>query len=105
MAVAIPSWAPHVFYNLSDTPARLFCIVAPAGLERQFQEIGPRVADKDSPSPPITEAQKAEMMKKIPGIVEKYNGKLIPPNTFDHLMTPEELKLVHNAAANKPSAL
>ena len=99
MAVAIPSWAPHVFYNLSEAPARLFCIVAPAGLERQFKEIGQRVADRNSPSPPISEAQKLEMMKKIPGIVEKYNGELIPPDTFDHLMTPEEIKLVHEAAA------
>ena len=98
MAVAIPGWAPHAFYNLSDAPARLFCIVAPAGLEQQFLEIGPRVADKNSPSPPVTDAQKAEMMKKVPAIVERYNGKLIPPDTFDHLMTPEELKLVHDAA-------
>ena len=97
MAVAIPGWAPHVFYNLSQSPARIFCIVSPAGLDRQFQEIGPCVADKHSPSPPVTEAQKSELMKKIPAIVEKYNGKLLPPDTFDHLMTIEELKLVHDA--------
>ena len=99
MAVSIPSWAPHAFYNLGRQPARLFCIVAPAGLERQFQEIGPRVADKDSPSPAITDAEKAELMKRIPAVVEKYNGKLLPPDTFEHLMTPEELSLVHEAAA------
>ncbi len=96
MAVAIPSWAPHVFYNLGQSPARLFCVVSPAGLERQFLEIGPRVAGKDSPSPAIDDASKAEMIEKMPAIVEKYNGKLIPPDTFDHLMTPEEIKLVHD---------
>lgn len=97
MAVAIPGWAPHAFYNLGESPARLFCVVSPAGLERQFLEIGPRVAGRDTPSPPVNEAQKADLMKKIPAIVEKYNGSLIPPDTFDHLMTPDEIKMVRDA--------
>jgi mannose-6-phosphate isomerase-like protein (cupin superfamily) len=53
-AVNIPGWAPHVFHNLSTTPARLFCVVAPAGLEREFLEIGPRVATRTTPPPPVS---------------------------------------------------
>ena len=37
-AVNVPGWAPHCFLNLSKVPARLFCIVSPAGLERKFLE-------------------------------------------------------------------
>jgi len=48
-AVNVPGWAPHCFLNLSKAPARLFCIVSPAGLERQFLELGPRVATRTTP--------------------------------------------------------
>jgi len=93
-AVNIPSWAPHVFHNLSREPARLMCVVSPAGLERQFLEIGPRVPTRTSPPPPVSAEQKAEFMKKIPAIVEKYKGKVLSPNSFDHMMTPDELKFL-----------
>ena len=96
-AVNIPSWAPHVFHNLSNKPARLMCTVSPAGLDRQFQEIGVPVATRTSPPPPVSAEQKAELMKKIPAIVEKYDGKVLPPDAFDHLTTPEEIKFVKDA--------
>lgn len=96
-AVNIPGWSPHVFHNLSSKPARLMCVVSPAGLDRQFLEIGARVATRTSPPPPVSEEQKAELMKKIPAIVEKYNGKVLPPNAFDHLMTPDEINFLKNA--------
>jgi quercetin dioxygenase-like cupin family protein len=96
-AVNIPSWAPHVFHNLSDKPARLMCTVSPAGLDSQFLEIGARVPTRTSPPPPVSEEQKAELMKKIPAIVEKYDGKVFPPDAFDHLMTPAEIKFLNDA--------
>jgi mannose-6-phosphate isomerase-like protein (cupin superfamily) len=96
-AVNIPGWAPHVFKNLTTVPARLFCIVARAGLERAFLEIGPRVATRTSPPPPPNPKKLAEMLKKLPQIVERYNARLLPPDTFDHLMTAAELKLVKSA--------
>ena len=99
MAVAIPGWAPHVFYNLGQAPARLFCVVSPAGLERQFQEVGVPVAGISSPTPPVSEAEKAELIRKLPAIVERYNGTVIAPDTFDHLMTADEIKLVHDTRA------
>jgi len=93
-AVNIPGWAPHVFHNLSSVPARLFCIVAAAGLEREFMEIGPRVATRTTPPPPVPREKKAEMKKKMPEIAKKYNARILPPDTFSHLMSTEELKLV-----------
>jgi mannose-6-phosphate isomerase-like protein (cupin superfamily) len=96
-AVNIPSWAPHVFHNLSKKPARLMCTVSPAGLDSQFLEIGVPVATRTSPSPPVSAEQKADLMKKIPAVVEKYDGKVLPPEAFDHLMTPEEIKFLEDA--------
>jgi mannose-6-phosphate isomerase-like protein (cupin superfamily) len=93
-AVNIPGWAPHVFHNLSTVPARLFCIVAAAGLEREFLEIGPRVATRTTPPPPVSPEKKAEMKKKMPEIAEKYNARILPSDTFNHLMSREELKLI-----------
>jgi mannose-6-phosphate isomerase-like protein (cupin superfamily) len=94
-AVNIPGFAPHVFHNFSSTvPARLFCVVAAAGLEREFIEIGPRVATRTTPPPPVSHEKKAEMKKKMPEIAEKYNARILPSDTFNHLMSREELKLV-----------
>jgi mannose-6-phosphate isomerase-like protein (cupin superfamily) len=93
-AVNIPGWAPHVFHNLTPVPARLFSIIAAAGLEREFMEIGPRVATRTTPPPPVPSEKKAEMKKKMPKIAEKYNARILPLDTFNHLMSREELKLV-----------
>ena len=57
-------------------------------------EIGPRVATRTTPPPPVPHEKKAEMKKKMPAIAEKYNARILPPDTFDHLMNKEELKLV-----------
>jgi hypothetical protein len=73
------------------------CVVSPAGLDRQFLEIGVRVATRTSPPPPVSAEQKTELMKKIPAIVEKFNGKVLPPDVFDHLMTVEEIQFIRDA--------
>jgi hypothetical protein len=75
-------------------PARLFCVVAAAGLEREFLEIGPLVATRTTPPPPVSSEKKAEMKKKMPEIAKKYNARILPPDTFSHLMSTEELKSV-----------
>jgi len=97
-AVNIPGWAPHVFHNLTPMPARLFCVVAAAGLEREFMEIGPRVATRTTPPPPVPSEKKAEMKKKMPEIAERYNARILSPDMFNHLMSREELKLVAAAS-------
>ena len=96
-AINVPGWAPHRFLNLSRVPARLFCIVSPAGLERQFLEMGPRVATRTTPPPPPDPQKMAELMKNLPAIVEKYKGRILPPDTFNHLMTAAEIAFVQEA--------
>src|SRR6201992_451340 len=78
-AVNVPGWAPHCFLNLSKAPARLFCIVSPAGLERQVLEIGPRVATRPTPSPPVAPEKLAELKKNLPAIAARYNQRFSPP--------------------------
>jgi hypothetical protein len=83
--------------NLTRVPARLFCIVSPAGLERQFLEIGPRVATRTTPPPPPDPEKLAELKKNLPAIAARYKAKILPPDTFHHLMTPAEIQLVREA--------
>ena len=96
-AVKVPGWAPHCFLNLNRVPARLFCIVSPAGLERQFLEMGPRVATRTTAPPPPDPEKLAELKKNLPRIAEKYKAKILPPDTFRHLMTAAEIKFVQEA--------
>jgi mannose-6-phosphate isomerase-like protein (cupin superfamily) len=93
-AVNIPGWAPHTFHNLSTTPARLLCIISPAGIEREFMEIGPRVATRTTPPPPPDPKKMAELKKQMPEIAARYNARVLPPDTFDSLMSREERDLV-----------
>jgi mannose-6-phosphate isomerase-like protein (cupin superfamily) len=98
-AINIPGWAPHVFKNLSPVvPARMLCVVVKAGLEEEFVEIGTQVATRTTPPPPVDPAKKAEMAKKMPAIAARYQARVLPPDTFDHLMTADELAIVKVAA-------
>lgn len=96
-AVNVPGGAPHCFLNLSKVPARLFCIVSPAGLERMFLEMGPCVATRTTPPPPPDPAKLAELKKNLPATAAKYNAEILPPDTFQHLMTAAEIKFVQEA--------
>ena len=97
-AINIPGWAPHVFKNLSPVvPARLFCVVVKSGLEELFAEIGTLVATRTTPPPHVDPAKKDEMMKKMPAIAARYHAKILPPTTFNHLMTEGELKIIKAA--------
>jgi mannose-6-phosphate isomerase-like protein (cupin superfamily) len=96
-AVNIPGWAPHTFHNLTTVPARLLCIISPAGLEREFMEIGPRVATRTTPPPPPDPKKMAELKEKMPEIAARYKARVLPPDTFHHLMTKEEIALVKQA--------
>jgi mannose-6-phosphate isomerase-like protein (cupin superfamily) len=91
-AVNIPGWAPHMFRNLATVPARLFAVVSPAGLEAQFAEMGAKLATRTTPPPPPSAAELEEMMRKLPGIAARYDARILPPDTFDHLLSAEELR-------------
>ncbi len=67
----------HCFKNKSEEMAHLLCLVAPAGLEGFFMEIGQPVAIGTFLPPPHLDE---EAMKKIQPIVEKYGQKLYPPD-------------------------
>jgi mannose-6-phosphate isomerase-like protein (cupin superfamily) len=96
-AVNIPGWAPHAFRNLTTVPARLLCIISPAGLEEQFLEIGTRVPTRVTAPPPPDPKKIADLKTKVPAIVAKYHGRLLPPDTFDALMSEAERALVKQA--------
>lgn len=96
-AVNIPGWAPHMFKNLSTIPVRLLSVVASAGLETEFAEIGKPVATRVTPPPPASPEEKAEMKKKMPEIAKRYKARILPPDTFDHLMSASELQTVKEA--------
>jgi len=96
-AVNIPGWAPHTFKNLGSVPARLLSVVAAAGLEREFAEIGKPVATRVTPPPPASPEEKEEMKKKMPEIAKRYHARVLPPDTFDHLMSASELQTIKEA--------
>lgn len=85
-AVNIPAWAPHMFKNLNTVPARLFTVVATAGLEAMFAEIGKQVETRVTLAPSLTQAEQAAVGKDMPAITERYRAHLLPRDTFDHLM-------------------
>lgn len=78
--VTIPLDGPvHNFKNRSDVPARLLCIVAPAGLDAFFMEVGKVLAPGDMPSAPVTDEEKHKMKETA----QQYGQQLYPPDYFD----------------------
>lgn len=78
--VTIPLDGPvHCFKNRSDAPARLLCIVAPAGLDDFFLEIGKPAALGEMLQAPVTEEEK-QQMRDAAG---RYGQQLYPPDYFD----------------------
>lgn len=76
--VNIPANAPHRFSNVSDRPARLLCVCAPAGQEEFFLEVGTRVAGRMTPPPPLDEAEQAAFLGKAGALAPKYHTELLP---------------------------
>jgi quercetin dioxygenase-like cupin family protein len=48
----MPVGKPHTFKNKSDRPARMLILVAPAGLEKMFFEVGVPLAEGATTAPP-----------------------------------------------------
>ncbi len=70
----------HDFKNLTETTARLWCVVVPAGMEKFFQEIGKPVPAGTFLPPPV---MNPEEQQRLQGIAEKYGQKLFPPDYLD----------------------
>ena len=75
--VNIPALAPHRFYNPTDRTIRLLCLVAPAGLEAFFTEVGDRVPTRTSPRPKLTENEIGERTDKARTVAAKYRIELL----------------------------
>lgn len=77
--VTIPVDGPvHAFKNISGRPAKLLCIVSPAGLDAFFKEAGQPATEGATPKPMTDEDR-----LRIRAIAEKYGQKLYPPDFFD----------------------
>src|SRR5689334_3200814 len=60
----IPANAAHAFRNTADTPARLLCTVAPAGLERFFAEFGDPVSARTAAAPQLSDAERRDRLER-----------------------------------------
>ncbi|MBD0272734.1 MAG: hypothetical protein ICV73_12490 [Acetobacteraceae bacterium] len=74
--VHVPAGVPHNFGNRSATPARMLMVIAPAGFENFFAEVGtPGRADGPTPAP-VGAATIARLQATAP----KYGGTtFLPP--------------------------
>jgi quercetin dioxygenase-like cupin family protein len=77
--VNVPANAPHAFKNVADKPARLLCMVSPAGEEQFFLEIGDRVATRTGPLPVLDEEARGERAAKAKRLAPKYKNEILAP--------------------------
>jgi quercetin dioxygenase-like cupin family protein len=77
--VNVPANAPHRFTNAAPSPARLLCLCAPAGQEEFFALIGDPVPSRTSPPPPLSDAEKAERMKRAVELAPRFRTELLIP--------------------------
>jgi quercetin dioxygenase-like cupin family protein len=71
--VYCPRGIPHGFTNVGTTPSRMAVIIAPAGLEKFFEEVGEPVTDPSSPpeGPPDIE--------RLVAVGRKHGIEMAPP--------------------------
>jgi quercetin dioxygenase-like cupin family protein len=75
----IPANAPHSFRNPAKAPARLLCTVTPPGLEKFFAEFGDPVPTRTSPSPPLSDAERQERLRRAVVKAPEYGMEILPP--------------------------
>lgn len=80
--VNVPGGAPHAFKNVGDVPARLLCVVAPAGLEELFAATGERVATWDAPSPPAAANPDEARERRVAEIARRIGVEMLPPDAL-----------------------
>jgi quercetin dioxygenase-like cupin family protein len=73
----IPSNAPHQFKNTSSSHVRMLSICSPAGQEKFFMEVGIPVATRTTPSPKLSEKEKAEFIEKAKALAPKYRTEIL----------------------------
>jgi quercetin dioxygenase-like cupin family protein len=75
--VNIPANAPHSFKNISDRPARLLCMCAPAGQEEFFMAVGDPVDSRTAPPPKLSKEEQAERIQRAKVLSPKYRTELL----------------------------
>jgi quercetin dioxygenase-like cupin family protein len=75
--INVPANAPHFFRNISDAPARLLCLCAPAGQEEFFLETGVPLATRTSAPPPPDPATRAAAIAKAVALAPRYRSELL----------------------------
>jgi quercetin dioxygenase-like cupin family protein len=70
----MPVGSLHAFRNESNLPAKMLILVAPAGLEQMFLEVGRPLAADEPPSPPTKEE-----IEKLLAIAPKYGIEIRLP--------------------------
>ena len=75
--INVPANAPHVFRNISDRPARLLCLCAPAGQEEFFKEVGVPVAHRTEAAPALDAAATDAFIAKAVALAPKYRTELL----------------------------
>ena len=64
--VHTPRGTVHTFRNAGSTMARMIVFVAPAGLDKYFEEVFEPVRDRAASSPPVTDAVVARLVAAAP---------------------------------------
>jgi quercetin dioxygenase-like cupin family protein len=77
--VNVPALAPHSFANRTDAPARLLCMVSPAGLEEYFAEFADRVESRTAAAPDLSDAEMGERIGKAVELAPKYAIEVLAP--------------------------
>ena len=71
----MPIGLPHSFMNESTNPAKMLIMVAPAGLENMFFEVGVPLAEGSTSALPPTQEEIAKLLKIAP----KYGIEILLP--------------------------
>jgi quercetin dioxygenase-like cupin family protein len=76
MFVNMPIGLPHSFKNESSKPAKMLIMVAPAGLENMFLEVGVPLPDGSTTALPPTQEEITRLLEIAP----KYGVELLLPH-------------------------
>jgi quercetin dioxygenase-like cupin family protein len=74
-----PRSVSHAYKNVGATPGRILGLVAPAGLEGFFEEVGEEATDESSP-PPFGQKEIEKLLAAAP----KYGIEILPPPRNRH---------------------
>jgi hypothetical protein len=76
VTINIPANAPHSFTNVSQRPARMLRICAPAGQEEFFLAVGVPVESRTTPPKP-EETTGAAMLAKMAALLPKFRTEMV----------------------------